>query len=129
MSSPADGEVVTHDSAMQSARKFIDYFFGNEGPKPRASIPADLSHDDDLILTRYIAQQCAKEAQQPSDTEMLDWCQKHLAAMCRLPGNNEFMLTREDADGISHASSGDSLRDAVRKAMDTQSRDTTKGGE
>lgn len=54
------GGPITHDEAMQIARRFIDGHFKNAGKeRPRASIPADYSRDDDIRITVYIEQQRA----------------------------------------------------------------------
>jgi hypothetical protein len=54
---------VSHDEARRIAQKFIDNFFNSPGKdRPRASIPADPTRDDDLRLCAYIARQQAVEA-------------------------------------------------------------------
>lgn len=49
---------VSHEQAAESARRLINSYFGNDGGA-HASIPADPSRDDDLLITAYIVQQRA----------------------------------------------------------------------
>lgn len=48
---------ISHEAAASAAKRLIDYYFGNKGELPRASIPARPDYDDDLVLTGYIKQQ------------------------------------------------------------------------
>lgn len=43
-------EKLLSGAALASAQRLINAFFGNEGERPRASIPARPDYDDDLIL-------------------------------------------------------------------------------
>lgn len=56
---------ISHDEALQIAKRFIDGHFGNPGDHPRASIPADPSRDDDIRLIAYIDQQRASHSAAP----------------------------------------------------------------
>jgi len=54
--------IVTHEQARLSAQKLINSHFHVE-PSARACIPVD-PMDDDVVITRYIDQQAAKDVSQ-----------------------------------------------------------------
>lgn len=52
--------IVSHERAMKAAQRLINSHFGNPD-RARMSIPAK-EDDDDLVITDYILQQRAREA-------------------------------------------------------------------
>lgn len=51
---------ITNVEAGVAAKALIDHFFHNDAPKPNIRIPAT-EEDTDLVLTRYIKQQAARD--------------------------------------------------------------------
>ncbi len=59
--------IVSHERALEAASRLINSHFGGADNKRgvRASIPAS-EDDDDIVITDYIMQQKAKEAERKS---------------------------------------------------------------
>lgn len=61
---------VTHEQARESASRLVASHFRNFGQeRARISIPANPRRDDDLLITRYIEEQAAKDRPAPVSTD------------------------------------------------------------
>lgn len=61
---------VTHEQAEKAALAFINSHFNNEGKeRPQVGIPARETHDDDLLLMRYIREQKALDVLMVTSSE------------------------------------------------------------
>lgn len=58
-----DANALDVGRARESFQRFVDLAFGNAGPRPRLSIPADPDRDDDLIVSAALDRLAALEAE------------------------------------------------------------------
>lgn len=109
-----DANALDVKKARESFQRFVDLAFGNAGPRPRLSIPADPERDDDLIVSAALDRLAALEAENARLRAVAEKARAFVAAEDALEVANRRYI---DGGGGAAWDVADVARDALDAAL------------